>query len=270
MGLGHPAGWSVRSGAGLQIAHFCAGVPKHVRMMDVMYESLEDLYLLGHCTRIATTSSSHFSTFATLLLWARSGTAAVPATAFLDAAGIAEGGIQSAFLHGAVNGTTRPVPGARRWRALSTRFVESAWNDAAEAALLEPAAATAMLHNEEGIPTLPSDVFWAEVLRWSSLVSRVGGWGIRWPLNRLLCPSRPLLGTSARVAGRVPSTAATWILRRRVCRIPHQCWGRTHNADASALRPGGSLLECSAGTCQSCCQRQWRWQHYRRDAGDIP
>ena len=144
------------------------GIPREVRMMDVFYESLEDLYLLAHCTRLATTSSSHFSTFATMLMWATTGVAGVTATAFLDKTGIDEGSLQSAFLHGALNGTTRAEPGVRRWSAHTTRFIEGSWEATSEEALFEPGAVSVRIHNEDSLPYLAPDVFWPEVLRWSS------------------------------------------------------------------------------------------------------
>ena len=99
--------------------------PKHVRMMDVMFEAIEvrpgadfaivpemfsacfmyllisffskDLHFLSHCgAALAVIACSHYSTFAAMLSWARTGgaTAANNRISFLDMPFIAEGELQ--------------------------------------------------------------------------------------------------------------------------------------------------------------------------------
>ena len=80
-----------------------SGLQRPQRLMRVLYESIEDLHLLSQCTRLATQvggksrggggvsegarppllasqASSHFSTFAAMLMWGATGGAAVQVT----------------------------------------------------------------------------------------------------------------------------------------------------------------------------------------------
>ena len=152
---------------------------------QVMYEAAEDLWLLAGCTRLAATASSRYGAIAAMLVWARTGGAAVSsATTFLDGDAIASGELQNAWLHWSSNGTNRSAPGAR-WRAFSRMLPEGVWpEDAWEGAGGEAASATIVDVGADGghsiqslaaqpplvslrsfLPVPPPLVFWVEALR---------------------------------------------------------------------------------------------------------
>lgn len=107
------------------------------------------------------------------------------ATDFVDGARVAEGELQSAFLHGALNGTNRAVPGVRRWRSMTTRFPEGVRRGARLAsracacarpspfAQVWPAEETdalsgplALMSVRDLLPSMPPALFWPELRRW--------------------------------------------------------------------------------------------------------
>lgn len=122
--------------------------PRSLRLMRVLLESIEDLYLLSKCDALIAQGSSHFSTLAALLIWARTlgydtfqPTTFTPLTSspstpeylqrihFLDEDGIRAGFTPTGFLHGMnlLNGTvsvdTRSVDsGIRRWQVHTAGF----------------------------------------------------------------------------------------------------------------------------------------------------
>eukprot|EP01042_Synura_sphagnicola_P027058 gene27058-34951_t len=122
--------------------------PRSLRLMRVLLESIEDLYLLSQCDALIAQGSSHFSTLAALLIWARTlgydtfqPTSFTPLTSspstpeyllrvhFLDQDGIRAGFTPTGFLHGMnlLNGTvgvdTRSVDsGIRRWQVHTAGF----------------------------------------------------------------------------------------------------------------------------------------------------
>ena len=53
-------------------------------MMMVLFEAIEDLYLLSHVDVMVAQMSSHFSTVAALLIWARTGAADLSNILYLD------------------------------------------------------------------------------------------------------------------------------------------------------------------------------------------
>ena len=53
-------------------------------MMMVLFEAIEDLYLLSHVDVFVAQMSSHFSTVAALLIWARTGAADLSNVLYLD------------------------------------------------------------------------------------------------------------------------------------------------------------------------------------------
>jgi len=148
-----------------------------------MYEAAEDLWLLAGCTRLAATASSRYGAIAAMLVWARTGGAAVSsATAFLDADAIESGELQNAWLHWSSNGTNRSAPGAR-WRAFSRMLPEGVWPEAAWEGVGGMSAATVavdavgeyslqvlaiqppLVSLRTFLPLPPPLVFWAEALR---------------------------------------------------------------------------------------------------------
>lgn len=142
--------------------------PRWDRIMRVLRESIEDLFLLSQCDNIVTTASSHFSVLAAMLIWARTG-AADPSPVFLDSALVDSGEIQTAFLHGSLNRTSSVPPhrAHERWASHQRRFMEG-MNVVPQGA--DAAAFAAMplgrFANVDGLPWMPDAVFRAEARRW--------------------------------------------------------------------------------------------------------
>lgn len=144
------------------------------RIMRVLAESVEDLYLLGQADALVTQASSHFSTMAALLVWARTGGAGAPASvAFVDAAAVEDGVVQCAYLHGALNRTAHVPPGrgGERWESHKRRFMEALALDGADPAphLRHSAAVFGVggpFRLSAGLPAMPPAVLDNEVRRW--------------------------------------------------------------------------------------------------------
>ena len=144
------------------------------RIMRVLMESIEDLYLLSLGDALVTQESSHFSTMAALLMWARNGAAAAPGSvAYVDGAAVREGIVQCAYLHGALN-RTAAVPrgrGGERWESHKRRFMEALGEDGADP--LPHLGLSAHVFGiggpfgiVDGLPAMPGVVFDNEVRRW--------------------------------------------------------------------------------------------------------
>lgn len=139
---------------------------------QVFFEAAEDLHLLSRCTRLATTASSRYGAIAASLIWAATGGAGVPATAFLDIRPIASGELQNAWLHWSTNGTNRAVPGAR-WLSFSRLFIEGLWSDeewAGSSRDVGVVSGPPLISMRSFIPAVPSEMFWPEVVRMLGLL----------------------------------------------------------------------------------------------------
>lgn len=118
--------------------------PRSMRLMRVLLESIEDLYLLSRCDALIAQGSSHFSTLSALLIWARTlgdmdedslpefGSSAryLQRVYFLDNESIRVGFTPTGFLHGMnlLNGTKSVdtaslTAGALRWQIHTTHFL---------------------------------------------------------------------------------------------------------------------------------------------------
>ena len=146
-----------------------SGAPRHARLLRVLLESITDLYLLSHGELLVTQGTSHFSTMALALLWARTRAAGAPRRAvLLDAAALASGALQNSWLHGSLNGTAALPPGAgwQRWASHSRRFFEGL-HSPLHAPGFDPAAPGAtLLGTADGLPLFPGGAFYREAARW--------------------------------------------------------------------------------------------------------
>jgi hypothetical protein len=207
-----------------------ADVPRHDRIMRVLSEAAADLYLLSApgVGTLVTQASSHFSTMAVLLLWARSA-ARDPASAYvyLDDAPVSEGTLQCSLLHGALNGTAAVPPGrgGERWLSHTRRFVEglhdAATADSGSGAAFDVASPSLRLGLVDGLPLFPGDTFYREAARWTGAApppSHV------WPGE---CPLAPP------ATGGTPLTATQ--LREHVAALVNT------GADHSDLHPGQAV-----------------------------
>lgn len=76
-------------------------VPRSYRLMRVLLESIEDIYLLSMCDALIAQASSHFSTMAAMLMTARLGVSNVLSNVvYLDIENVKSGLFPTALLHG--------------------------------------------------------------------------------------------------------------------------------------------------------------------------
>lgn len=153
-------------------------VPRSLRLMRVLLESIEDLYLLSRCERLVAQGSSHFSTLAALLIWARTGVRQIEnVNVYLDAPSIAAGFTPTAYLHGMnlLNGThgvdtTNPAAGRQRWQMHTFSFISGLKTDLIDNTQLYPDGAFLAPQNwmqlVEGLPRLPEKIFYWEARSW--------------------------------------------------------------------------------------------------------
>lgn len=93
--------------------------------MQVLLEAIEDSFMLSRTNNIVTQGTSHFSSLAILVSWARTG--ADPSSVFfIDGELIESGLMQGSFLHGSLNGTSSidPKRAFERWVGYTHRFIE--------------------------------------------------------------------------------------------------------------------------------------------------
>lgn len=103
--------------------------------MQVQLEAIEDLYFLSHTSVVVTQASSHFSTVAALLSWARTGVRDWTSAVYVDAEGIAGGQIQPSLVSATLN-SSRYVPDwPLRWMLATTKFIEGIVDTEEEIAL---------------------------------------------------------------------------------------------------------------------------------------
>lgn len=154
-------------------------VPRSMRLVRVMLEAIEDLYFLSQCDGLIAQGSSHFSTLASLLIWARTGALhAGPkgSVVFLDEDKIAKGFVPTAFLHGMnlLNGThsldeSSSAQGVQRWVVHTNYFLSGVHSHQSNNVKLtyNPwAADNRMALMPGGMPQLPSKIFYNEAKTW--------------------------------------------------------------------------------------------------------
>ena len=207
--------------------------------MRVLSESIAELFLLSRAELLVTQQSSHFSTMAALLIWARTG-AAQPAAAlrYLDASLIAAGVVSTSLLHGSLNGTSALAPSRahERWVGHTRRFLEglplspSSVRVAPAGSLSGGARAppdvylpSVRLAMAEGIPLFPGDLFYREARRWG------GAGGQVWPGECPLEPLEPLDPLEGAARQRTPEAL------RELISV-----NINHGADHNDLHPGQS------------------------------
>lgn len=106
-------------------------VPRSKRLMRVLLESIEDIYLLSRCETLIAQGSSHFSTLAGLLILAKTKADQFKNTInYLDEESIEKGFIPTALLHGMnlLNGTNGVdesdfKSGLQRWLIHTNSFI---------------------------------------------------------------------------------------------------------------------------------------------------
>jgi hypothetical protein len=104
-----------------------SGEARAHRIMRTLFEAVEDIYMLSYADSIISQGTSHFSTIAVLLSWARTGTYGGDASSFfLDHKDLSSGLLQPGFIHGSVNQTSAIAPSraAERWGTHTKRFIE--------------------------------------------------------------------------------------------------------------------------------------------------
>ncbi len=150
-------------------------IPRSVRLMQVMFEAVQDIYFLSQCDALVTQGSSHFSTLASLLIWARTGAKHIDKNVlFLDQRRIELGFIPTAFLHGMnlLNGTQSvdesKSTGAQRWAAHTQYFISGLPNKQINKVNINynPWSDESRMKLVRGLPHLPEKVFSTEAKLW--------------------------------------------------------------------------------------------------------
>lgn len=152
-------------------------VPRSVRLMRVLLESIEDIYLLSRCDVMIAQGSSHFSTLASLLLWARTGAKGMIDTVeFLDAKTIQQGFTPTAYLHGMnlLNGTNgidnkNVTNGAQRWAIHTNSFISGLPTNIEVNSVrlnFDPWAPDARIKLVQGLPHVLDQLFYIEAKTW--------------------------------------------------------------------------------------------------------
>eukprot|EP01038_Epipyxis_sp_PR26KG_P007219 gene7219-9850_t len=168
-------------------------VPRSMRLMRVLLESIEDIYLLSRCDSIIAQGSSHFSTLATMLIWAKSGAKnAMANSIFLDYDSIVIGDTPTAFLHGMnlLNGThgidkkLLPEGGDARWRVHTNSFYTGMKvNGVTSSPDMDPWNKNNQFRIVNGLPHVSEKLFFTEVRFWL-------GWNEYRPIWPGMCPGK--------------------------------------------------------------------------------
>ncbi len=152
-------------------------VPRSHRLMRVLLESIEDIYILSRCDTLVAQGSSHFSTLAALLVWARTGSRSMLSTVdFLDTKTIDQGFTPTAFLHGMnlLNGTngidnSDVSNGIQRWIVHTNAFISGLPNkpEANQVKLsFDPWSSDARIRLVNGLPHMLDQLFYLEAKHW--------------------------------------------------------------------------------------------------------
>lgn len=160
-------------------------VPRAARLLRVLMESLEDLYLLSLCDALVAQGTSNFSTLAAMLIIARTG---VPNPAslllFLDQALVDSGVMPTAYLHFAHSTEVEEnasEDGSHRWLVHMNDFVSGVphmMSKKFEKRLgFNPWHPKLRVKMVNGLPQLPMEVFDVEQSVWLGL----GGVKPTWP-----------------------------------------------------------------------------------------
>jgi glycosyltransferase involved in cell wall biosynthesis len=166
--------------------------PSAVRMMRVLAEAAEELFLLSRADEFIGQASSFFSTSAMLLGWAhRAGGADAAATHMPDAAGVAAGTVQCGLIAAGLNATAA-IPAGRgheRWIAVSKRFIGGVTpEDTAECGghttgyLFGCDIPARRMRFDALLPLMPAGVFAREARRWLGAPAHARVWDGECPL----------------------------------------------------------------------------------------
>jgi hypothetical protein len=146
---------------------------RSVRLMRMLLEAVEDLYLLSLSDVIVAQGSSHFSTSAVMLMWARTGARNLDLTAqFLDIDSMISGDSASAFLQGTNLWNSSYVgPGEERWRIHTYRFISGLPMTDITGTIsvplsYDPWSPEMRMRMVHYLPQLPEAVFYRESKQW--------------------------------------------------------------------------------------------------------
>lgn len=150
--------------------------PTSTRMMTVLLDALEDIFLLSLSDVVIAQGSSHFSTLSVHLMWARTGCRDVTHSfLFLDMDSMIEGTTPCALLPGTniQNDTfdATSSPGYMRWQIITNRFLSGLpFRTDIETGRVkvpydpwEPARRISVVN---GLPRMPRDMFEREASSW--------------------------------------------------------------------------------------------------------
>jgi hypothetical protein len=176
-------------------------VPRSMRMMKVLLESIEDLFILSKCHALVGQGSSHYSTLASLLILATNGVDNIETKVkYLDIKSIGNGVTPTAYLHGmnVLNGTngidgSGVKSGLQRWvvhtnsflSALSERSLMTPYSHMSKIKLpFDPWSPEYLIQIVDGIPHIPDQLFYLEAKSWLG-----GGWNGKYkPVLPGQCP----------------------------------------------------------------------------------
>lgn len=131
-------------------------------LMLNLFESIEDLYFMSTSDTLITQMSSHYSTFASLLIWARLGGMSTNTVKFIDYDLVEAGIIHCTFLHGGFKGTSQVVDGSLRWISFTKRFFEGLSKSEDDIANQIEYRMTM----KDSIPHINQELFFKESRRW--------------------------------------------------------------------------------------------------------
>jgi hypothetical protein len=175
-------------------------IPRAHRIFRILVESLEDIYLLSLNDALIAQGSSHFSTLAALLIWARTGCVDVINTViFLDELEINEGLIPSAMLHGQnlLNSTyglrnhpNKTEAAILRWNQHQNLFISGLRNTSIDMTIynnnnnnnntngkkkkmtmetIDPWDESSRIHIRSNLPYISPQIFYRETQNWLGL-----------------------------------------------------------------------------------------------------
>lgn len=152
-------------------------VPRSYRLMRVLLESIEDMFLLSQGDAFVSQGSSHFSTLAALLTFAHTAAVDNPdRVAFVDQKAIEQGFTPSAYLHGMnlLNGTHGVQKGdvkaaMQRWVIHTNSFLSGTNSKLVQHSLkldFDPFGPQMQMTLLRGFPHLPEKSFYLEAKTW--------------------------------------------------------------------------------------------------------
>jgi hypothetical protein len=148
-------------------------ISRPMRMMRMMLEAIEDVYLLAQSDAIICQGSSHFSTLAIMLMWARTGVHNVERSVkYLDYDSMVSGDSPCAFLQGTNLWNASYVgPGIDRWRIHTHRFISGlpsieVRSDKQRDIGVNYWSDEMLMRIENQVPQLPDELFYKEARQW--------------------------------------------------------------------------------------------------------